>query len=585
MNKNGRNLFVLISIISIIVSKSMKLKKNTIIENVIIQKIWYGWIGIATHESGRKILVKHALPDSVVTVKIFRTRKDYVEWTIVSVQKIADERMSGDVKCPHYTYPYHKESDLIESKTWCGWCRRQVVAYDKQLVLKQSTVDDAMKPIIDRYQFDSYSIVPSPQVYQYRNKIEFSFGKYMVRSDESRIKQKAERKEKQRREDETHEEYLKRREEMRLSHEVLIQNPTQDVATLNSISGSEWQKKDFSIVEHRQMGFHRQWEFSKVVDVKQCFLVSEKMHRIYDRIKSDLKNSWIPVYDAKQHTWCLRHLVMREWVRTDQMMINLAISDKRLQSHAKDQKKLDVLIELRSQELAGEVTTMVMTINNGLADIVHGRDSTIQVMRWEWVIYEGLQFEDTELLKFQVSPFSFFQTNTLGAEELFAHAKNLLEKSITGNIIDLYCGSGTIGLSFLAQWVGKSVYGIEVVESAVTDAERNAKINGMANCSQFFAGKAEKLLLEWVVWEEAFIGNDLVIIDPPRSGLHSTVVRFLRSMKAKYDFTLLYISCNPVTMERDLQGLLEWWVFSLSKMQAVDMFPQTHHVELIGMMK
>jgi 23S rRNA (uracil1939-C5)-methyltransferase len=123
------------------------------------------------------------------------------------------------------------------------------------------------------------------------------------------------------------------------------------------------------------------------------------------------------------------------------------------------------------------------------------------------------------------------------------------------------------------------------VESAVTDAGRNAKINGLANRSQFFAGKAEKLLLEWVVWEEAFIGNDLVIIDPPRSGLHNTVVKFLRSMKAKHNFTLLYISCNPVTMARDLKGLLEWWIFSLSKMQSVDMFPQTHHVEVVAVMK
>jgi 23S rRNA (uracil1939-C5)-methyltransferase len=319
------------------------------------------------------------------------------------------------------------------------------------------------------------------------------------------------------------------------------------------------------------------------VDVDQCFLVSEKVHAIYTRIKSDLKKSWIPVYDAKTHLWCLRHLVIREWVRTWHCMVNLALSDVWLVDHPQHQRALDALIHQRSKELT-EATTMIITINNWLADIVHNQESTTQICRWEWVIYEWLQFEGIDLLKFQVSPFSFFQTNTLGAEALFTHAKSLLGKKITGNIIDLYCGSGTIWLSFLAQWVGKNLYGIEIVESAVKDAWYNAKINWLSDRSQFWAWKAEKLLLEWTVWDEAFSENDLVIIDPPRSWLHPKVIEFLRKIKQQYWCMLLYISCNPVTMWRDLEGLLEWGVFTLEKVQPVDMFPQTHHIEMIGVM-
>jgi 23S rRNA (uracil1939-C5)-methyltransferase len=332
------------------------------------------------------------------------------------------------------------------------------------------------------------------------------------------------------------------------------------------------------------MWFHKQGEFSKVVDIDQCFLVSKKVHAIYKRIKSDLLDSWIPVYDVKTHQGCLRHLVIREWIHTWHCMVNLALSDKRLNEYPKYQRTLDLLIERWSKELE-EVTTMVLTINNWLADIVHGSDSTTQPCRWEWVIYEWLQFEWIDLLRFQVSPFSFFQTNTLGAQQLFTHAKRLLGKSITWNIIDLYCWSGTIGLSFLAQWIWKKVYGIEIVESAVKDAFNNAKINWLWDKCNFWAWKAEQLLLEGSLWEEAFVWNDIVIIDPPRSWLHPKVVDFLRKSKERFWFMLLYISCNPVTMWRDMEWLLEWWVFVLEKIQPVDMFPQTHHIEVIGVMK
>lgn len=513
----------------------MKIKRNTILSGVSIDSIGHGGLWIATHESWKKILVKHGLPGSIVDVKVIKNKKDYIQWTISRVVEPPTHRIDGEVKCPHYAFPYHTSQAIPIHKQWCGWCKRQIVPYTKQCEIKDAIVHDALKTITTRYSFDRYPLLASPQVYQYRNKIEFSFGKFLVRNKWD---------------------------------------------TINSDTPYD----QFSTAEHRQMWFHKQWEFSKVVDVDQCFLVSEKVHSIYSRIKSDLQNSWIPVYDAKTHVWCLRHLVVREWVRTGHCMINLALSDIWFQDHPKHQKVLDVLIHTRSQELT-EVTTMVITINNWLADIVHGKDSITQICRWEGVIYEWLQFEDIQLLKFQVSPFSFFQTNTVWAEVLFSAARELLWKKITGNVIDLYCGSGTIGLSFLAQWIGKNLYGIEIVESAVKDAEYNAKINWLSDRSTFWAWKAEKLLLEWTLWEEVFGENDLVIIDPPRSWLHPKVIDFLRRVKKEYGCMLLYISCNPVTLWRDLELLLAWGVYTLEKVQPVDMFPQTHHIEVVGVMR
>lgn len=514
----------------------MNIKRNTVLKNLTIDHLGHGGLWIATHESWKKVLIKHGLPGSVVDVKIIKNKKDYIQWEIASVVKAPQDRIDGEVQCPHYSFPYHDGTNAVPThKQWCWGCKWQIVPYAKQCELKESIVRDALKTIIDTYSFDWYPLVQSPEVYQYRNKIEFSFGKYLVRNQKD---------------------------------------------TINELAPND----EFSIAKHWQMGFHKQWEFSKVVDIDQCFLVSEKVHAIYRRIKEDLLASWIPVYDSKTHKGCLRHLVIREWVRTWHCMINLALSDVWLQEHSQHQRALDQLIHQRSQELT-RATTMVLTVNNGLADIVHSHESTTQICRGEWVIYEWLQFEGIDLLRFQVSPFSFFQTNTLGAEALFTHAKDLLGKKITGNIIDLYCGSGTIGLSFLAQWVGKNLYGIEIVESAVKDAWHNAKINWLSGRSKFRAWKAEKLLLEGALWEEVFGENDLVVIDPPRSWLHPKVIEFLRTIKQQHGCMLLYISCNPVTMGRDLEELLAWGVYTLEKVQPVDMFPQTHHIEMIGVMR
>lgn len=229
-----------------------------------------------------------------------------------------------------------------------------------------------------------------------------------------------------------------------------------------------------------------------------------------------------------------------------------------------------------------------MTVNNGLADIVKGEDATTYVLRGEGTMYEKLLFpkeSDKEHLtevSFRVSPFSFFQTNTFGAQRLFQTAMDAVGQ-IEGDILDLYCGTGSIGLSFLKAGKGERVMGIEIVPDAIIDAVWNAKVNGLEEKSYFVAGKAEELIEKDQYIAENLDKVELVVVDPPRDGLHKKVVEFLINLKRERDFKLLYISCNPVTMARDIQ-LLEGDHYKLRSLQPVDMFPHTHHVEMVGVL-
>ena len=154
---------------------------------------------------------------------------------------------------------------------------------------------------------------------------------------------------------------------------------------------------------------------------------------------------------------------------------------------------------------------------------------------------------------------------------------------VEGTILDLYCGTGSIGLSFLKAGKGEKLIGIEIVPEAIADAWYNAKINGLENQVLFVADPAEKALTTNPELRVKIKDIGLVIVDPPRDGLHKNVVNFLGELKKEQDFKLLYISCNPITMVRDIELLLTHG-FQIKKIQPVDMFPQTHHIECIGIL-
>jgi tRNA (uracil-5-)-methyltransferase len=282
----------------------------------------------------------------------------------------------------------------------------------------------------------------------------------------------------------------------------------------------------------------------------------------------------------------LRHLVCRQWTNTDQLMINIVYASKNFSTEQQNQRKQACEALKKNESLQGIVNTCLITLNNWIGDVVP-HQSTYETLRWSWHIFEKLSFmtpkKDEVEVTFRISPFSFFQTNTLGAQKLFSSTVWFLTQQ-QDTILDLYCGTWTIGISLLKQGIGKFLIGIELVEQAVHDAWDNAAINGLADQVYFAAGKAEKLFRFDETIQKHLTQITTIIVDPPRDWLHPKVVKFLNQLKTQYNFSLIYISCNPNTLSRDLQWLFEWG-YQCTTIQPVDMFPQTYHIETIAILK
>jgi 23S rRNA (uracil-5-)-methyltransferase RumA len=240
------------------------------------------------------------------------------------------------------------------------------------------------------------------------------------------------------------------------------------------------------------------------------------------------------------------------------MMVNIVTSSQ-IDFDMTDYKNL--LLEL---PLEAKLVSVLHTTNDGLADavqcdelrVLHGRDY-IQ--------------EEVLGLKFKISPFSFFQTNTKGAEELYTMAREFIGDHNDKVVFDLYSGTGTIGQVMAG--AAKKVYGIEIIEEAVVAANENAKLNGLTNC-KFVAGDVAKTVKNFKV------KPDLIIVDPPRPGVHKDAIRDISSFGAK---EIVYISCNPKTLVLDLVEF-ENYVYEIKKVNCMDMFPNTPHVETLVLM-
>lgn len=534
------------------------MKKGQILHNVVITTVGFGWVWVGIAEDGRKILVKGSvLPHSTIDCSIFKVKKDYILAMPLRVVSVEPERADQTPHCPHYSNPLVSVPEDYVHKNGCGGCKWQLLSYPKQLELKTHLVEDSFRWV--SYLLDLaplQDIIPSPLTYQYRNKIEFSFGKYITKASNDR-------------------------KAKWLSNTETVIARKDDEAIHTSSTNS-----DFSNYYDRQLGFHKQGSYNHVIDVDQCYLISNKLHEVYNHLKQLCKESGLPVYDQKRHSWVLRHIVLRQGFNTDQILVNLVIAHEKINSKELDTLWADFEKKLLSDTiLRSHCNTFMITYNDTVSDAIRRAEAQTRILRWDGYIFEELKLKQAENpVRFRISPFSFFQTNTFGAQELFSKAASFIQlPEGKTTIMDLYCGAGTIGLSLLSQWVGTDVIGIEIVEDAIRDAKYNAQLNGLSDKSYFVAGKTEALIATDPVIKEKIEQVWLVMLDPPREGLHKDVCVFLNDLKTKYNFQLIYISCNPVTLARDLDLLIEGWR-KLETLQPVDMFPHTHHVEMISVL-
>jgi len=293
----------------------------------------------------------------------------------------------------------------------------------------------------------------------------------------------------------------------------------------------------------------------EIIQMKECFIqnpISEKIaFAIYKFIK--IKN--IPVYDEKNQKGLLRHIVIKVGIRTHEIMCILVINGKKIPFESE-------LVDLLVKEY--NVKTVVKNINTKNTNVILGQENI--VIHGDGYIYDILGD-----YTFKISPMSFYQTNPVQTEALYNTAIELAELSKDDVLYDLYCGIGTIGI-FASKYV-KKVYGIEIVEQATQDAKENARLNEMENI-EFVCGDVEKVFENVMKTKRDY--PDVIFVDPPRRGLDKNTIDNILAVKPK---KVVYISCNPASMVRDLHFMEEEYV--ISEIQPVDMFPFTSHVECV----
>jgi 23S rRNA (uracil1939-C5)-methyltransferase len=303
------------------------------------------------------------------------------------------------------------------------------------------------------------------------------------------------------------------------------------------------------------LGLHKKGSFYEVVTVHGCQIVDEDFKRVLMLIYNYFKDKNIPFYKKGNHKGYLRHLVVRKAQKTGEMLINLVTSSQM------DLDMTPLVEEAKALELDGVLVGFLHTINDALSDVVISDETRILFGR-------DYMMEEILGLKFKISAFSFFQTNSLGAEKLYSITREYAGESKDKVIFDLYSGTGTIA-QIMAP-VAKKVIGIEIVEEAVEAAKENAALNGLSNC-KFIAGDVLKKV------GELKDKPDLIILDPPRDGIHPKAIGKIIDFNAP---RLVYVSCKPSSLARDLQVFVERG-YVVKKVKCMDMFPHTPHVETV----
>ena len=312
-----------------------------------------------------------------------------------------------------------------------------------------------------------------------------------------------------------------------------------------------------------------------LIETKNCPVALQGDEKIRQAVCSFAEQNALSVYDEETGTGLLRHLLIRRGYATGQVMVCLVINGDELGTLELERAFIAAL-----KEADPAIRSISLNINKEKTNVILGK--TLRCLSGERYIEEKITC-GKELLRFQISPLSFFQVNTLQTEQLYGTALSFADLKGDETVWDLYCGTGTISL-FLSK-SAKKVIGVEVIPAAIEDANENAWLNGIDN-AQFLCGKAEELFPEAVLQEN--LPADVVVLDPPRKGCDAKLLDAIRKVGPE---KIVYVSCDSATLARDLKILTggdpSWKdgaSYQLKKVQPVDMFPHTVHVESVVLM-
>jgi 23S rRNA (uracil1939-C5)-methyltransferase len=327
---------------------------------------------------------------------------------------------------------------------------------------------------------------------------------------------------------------------------------------LRWLDEQDYEKQKEGPIDTRGLGFHIPLKFDKVLDINNCHLQSEPGNAIRLAIKQFAIENEIPFYNIRNHEGIFRNVIIRSSSSNEWMVI--IVVSKITQEVMRMMEFLSIKFPM--------ISSLQYVINPKLNDTITDLDI---------ILFKGTPHisENMEDLTFKVGPVSFFQTNSQQAYKLYSVAREFADIAKDNIVYDLYTGTGTIA-NFIARKARK-VVGIEYVDAAIEDARENSQINGIKN-TVFFAGDIVKVLTAEFVKENGT--PDIIITDPPRAGMHSKVIERILEIKPE---KIVYISCNPATQARDITLLSE--SYKISKVQPVDMFPHTQHVENVALLE
>jgi 23S rRNA (uracil1939-C5)-methyltransferase len=440
---------------------------------ITVDDLAFGGEGVG-RTGGYVVFVRGGLPGDRLVVRMIETRARFGRAEIEAVEEPSPHRVVAP--CVYFGR--------------CGGCRLQHMDYSGQLAFKEKQVRDCLQRLGGLGEFELRPILPAPETFGYRNKMEF---------------------------------------------------------TVAETAGEP------------RLGLHEAERYDVVLDIERCLLQSDTMNMLLEETRRQIRARQLSVYEQATGNGLLRFVTLREGRRTGETMVNIV-------GAAPDVGALGPVAEALQGRAPG-LASVILNVNGKKASVAVGSEERLLGGRDH--ITERL-----DGLAFQVSANSFFQTNTLQAERLFEVVADASGLKGDETLMDLYSGTGAISLLLAGRC--QHVYGLEVSAAAVADAVRNAAANGITNCT-FLTGEVRHVLPELLAQG---IRAEVAVADPPRAGFHP---KALKALAALGPDRIVYVSCNPATLARDIGDLVKGG-YTLTWVQPVDMFPHTPHIEAVALL-